>query len=111
MFSSGTCSLTTGLENDKSKPTDIYTHLMAAQGMQSLSSMLFNYFKVQVFPFSLRSYNIDKQQRHIKHPICSLSAVTYQMLLVSHYLFVRMSVSQPDVQLFSLEISLRARCT
>lgn len=26
MFSSGTCSLTTGLENDKSKTTDIYTH-------------------------------------------------------------------------------------
>lgn len=29
MFSSGACSLTTGLESDKSTTTDIYTHLMA----------------------------------------------------------------------------------
>lgn len=29
VFSSGTWSLTTGLESDKSKTTDIYTHLMA----------------------------------------------------------------------------------
>lgn len=110
MFSTATCSLTTGLESDKSKNTDIYTRFMAGEGMQSLPSMFFNDFKGQVFTFSLNSYNIDKQQRHIKYPIC-LPPVTYQMLLGSHYLYVRMPVSQPDVQLFSSEISLRARCT
>lgn len=77
MFRSGTCSLTTRLETDKSKTTDVSTHLMAGQGMQSLPSMLFNDFKGQIFTFSLNGYNIDKQQRHIKHLICSLPPVTY----------------------------------
>jgi len=47
------------------------------------------------FRLSLNCYKIKKTtQRHIKKHICNLSSVIYQMLLGSHYLYVRPSYSQ-----------------